>query len=83
MTLADFFESPRVEEKIIPVFNSLLAQKNLHLSSFVAMADEYIKGELRHEHKERAAYSDEASLDFSLPFTSLTDPNDNYEDIEE
>ena len=83
MTLADFFESPRVEEKIIPVFNSLLAQKNLHLSSFVAMADEYIKGELRHEHKERVAYSDEASLDFSLPFTSLTDPNDNYEDIEE
>lgn len=83
MTLEDFFVSTKVEEKIIPIFNSLLAQKNLPISSFVAMADTYKKGELKRESSGAYAYSDESSVEFSIPFRSFHHPDENFEEPSE
>ena len=70
----------QTEMQIIPIFNSLLAQQNLLLSTFVAMANEYKQGEMRHEHRSDKDYGDEASLEFDMSLKSMTD-SDDMEDI--
>ena len=73
MKIGDFFESTNVEEKMIPIFNSLLMQKDLPLSSFGSMADAYCKGELRQpsnsnmrEGETQVEYSDTLRINDEL-----------------
>ena len=80
MTFGDFYDSIEVSEKIIQIFNTLLAQENLPLSTFVAMANEYKQGEMRHELRFDKDYGDEASLEFDMTLKSMTD-SDDMEDI--
>ena len=83
MQLGDFLTSPDVAEKIIPVFNSLLLQKNIHLANFAVMADAYRDGELRYdggEHHRQLINSDESSIDFSAKFRTEDESDDFFED---
>ena len=79
MTFGDFYESTEAVDKIIQIFNTLLAQKNLPISTFSAMADEFRQGELKQELRTHKEYSDEASLEFDMHLRSMTDPEE--EDI--
>ena len=79
MQFGDFLTSLDVAEKIIPVFNSLLLQKNLRLSNFAVMADAYRDGELRNDSGELYVHG-EASIDFSCKFRTQDDSDDIFED---
>ena len=69
MKMGDFFKSKDLEN-IIPVFNSLLRQKNLALSNFGVMADAYKKGELNYSPKIAKDFGDVSSVSYSANFTT-------------